>query len=116
MEYLYYASLFSLIGIKSSRFGLSFEYSRTAQLERLPLRLLIGALAMMALWLLGKAVERSGQHRYYQANTLKSRTVLSTLFLGFLVIDDPRVLLTLSHYRAAINAMYAAVQSYNIDN
>jgi hypothetical protein len=34
----------------------------------------------------------------------------------FLVIDDPRVLLTLSHYRAAINAMYAAVQSYNIDN
>ena len=71
---------------------------------------------MRSLWLLGKAVEFSGQHRYYQANTPKSRTVLSTLFLGFLVIDDPRVLLTLSHYRGALNALYAAVQSYNSDN
>jgi hypothetical protein len=82
----------------------------------LPLLLLIGALAMRALWLLGKVVELSGRYRYYQANTLKSRTVLSTPFLGFLVINDPRVLLTLSHYRGALNALYAAVQSYNSDN
>jgi hypothetical protein len=54
--------------LKSNRFGLSLEYSGTRELECLQILLLIGLLALIVLWLLGKAIELTSQHRHYQAN------------------------------------------------
>lgn len=98
--------------LKSTRFGLSLELHRTYQLERLQVLLLIATLALMVAWLLGKATELTGQHRHYQANTVRDRVVLSTVFLGLKVIDDPRVALRLADVIAAINSLHEILQRH----
>jgi hypothetical protein len=98
--------------IKSARYGLSLEYSGTRQLQRLQVLLLIGSLAMMVLWLLGKATELTGQHRQFQANTIKHRTVLSTIFLGLQVSHDRRIALTDYDLRIAGRVMRTIVKTY----
>jgi hypothetical protein len=94
--------------LKSTRFGLSLEL----HLERLQVLLLIATLALMVAWLMGKATELTGQHRHYQANTVKDRVVLSTIFIGLRVIDDPRVTLRLANLIAALNSLDEIIQSH----
>ena len=98
--------------LKSTRFGLSLELHRTYQVERLQTLLLIGALALMVAWLLGKATQITGQHRHYQANTVRQRVVLSTIFLGLSVIDDPRTPLQLADIWAARNALHELIHTH----
>ena len=68
--------------LKSTHFGLSLELHLTYQVERLQILLLIAALALMVAWLMGKATELTEQHWQYQANTVRKRKVLSTIFIG----------------------------------
>ena len=51
---------------------------------------------------MGKATELTGRGRHYQANTAKTRVVLSTIFLGLKGIDDQRVTLRVADLIAAI--------------
>jgi hypothetical protein len=97
--------------LKSSRFGLSLEYSGTRHLERLQVLLLLATLATFVLWLLGTAAEATGQHRQYQVNTQQKRAVLSTIFLGFQVIGDSRVTLSKDHIRAAASTLRDTIQA-----
>jgi hypothetical protein len=98
--------------LKSTRFGLSLELHRTYQVERLQVLLLVATLALMVTWLMGKATELTGQHRHYQANTVRDRVVLSTIFLGLKVIDDPRLTLRLADLLAAINCLDELIQNH----
>ncbi|HZA29559.1 MAG TPA: IS4 family transposase, partial [Gammaproteobacteria bacterium] len=92
--------------LKSTRFGLSLELHRSYPLERLQVLLLVATLALLVAWLMGKATELTGQHRHYQANTARDRVVLSTIFLGLKVIDDPRLTLRLTDLLAAIGSLH----------
>jgi hypothetical protein len=98
--------------LKSTRFGLSLELHRTYQVERLQVLLLIATLALMVAWLLGKATELTGQHRHYQANTVRDRVVLSTIFVGLQVIDDPRVTLRVADLFAATKSLDEIIRSH----
>jgi hypothetical protein len=98
--------------LKSTRFGLSLELHHTYQLERLQVLLLIATLALMVAWIIGKATEHTGQHRHFQANTVRDRVVLSMIFLGLKVIDDPRVSLRLADVTAAINSLHETLQRH----
>ncbi len=98
--------------LKSTRFGLSLELHRTYQLERLQVLLLIATLALIVAWLMGRATEITGQHRHYQANTVRDRVVLSTIFLGLKVIDDPRLTLRLRDLLAAISCLDELIRNY----
>jgi hypothetical protein len=98
--------------LKSPRFGLSLELHRTYQVERLQVLLLIATLALMVAWLIGRATEITGQHRHYQANTVRDRVVLSTIFIGLKVIDDPRVTLRRADLLAAINSLDEIICSH----
>jgi len=98
--------------LKSTRFGLSLELHHTYQLERLQVLLLIATLALMVAWIIGKATQHTGQHRHYQANTVRDRVVLSTIFLGLKVIDDPRVSLRFADVIAAINSLHETLQKH----
>jgi len=80
--------------LKSTRFGLSLELHLTYRVQRLQVLLLIAMLALLVAWIMGKATELTGQHRQYQANTVKDRLVLSTIFIGLRVIHDARITLT----------------------
>ena len=98
--------------LKSTRFGLSLELHRSYQLERLQVLLLIATLALLVAWLMGKATELTGQHRHYQANTVRDRVVLSTIFIGLKVIDDPRLTLRLADLLAAIHSLHEILQRH----
>ncbi len=80
--------------LKSTRFGLSLEMHLTYREERLQVMLLIAALALMVAWLMGKATEVTEQHWQYQANTVRTRRVLSTIFIGLKMLGDRRTELT----------------------
>jgi len=68
--------------LKSRRFGIGLELHRTCETARLAVLLLIGALALLLLWLLGTAAQARYLHRHYQANTVRNKVVLSSIFLG----------------------------------
>lgn len=98
--------------LKSARLGLSLELHLTWQVERLQIMLLMAHLALLVAWLLGKATELTGQHWQYQANTVRDRKVLSTLFIGLKVIDDPRVMLTAHDLISAWQQLHDIIQSH----
>jgi hypothetical protein len=68
--------------LKSHRSGLGLRYCRSSNIERMQVLLLIGALAMLALWLVGLCAKELGWTRRFQANTERRRAVLSIVFLG----------------------------------
>lgn len=72
--------------IKSERYGLGLSASQTRSLQRLRVLLLIGALALFVLWLVGSAAIRETLQRQFQSNTLRTRRVLSVIYLGMQVM------------------------------
>jgi hypothetical protein len=80
--------------IKSSRYGWSFEQTRTHRAERLSVMLLLATLATLAAVLVGLAASQQGITRRLQANTIRHRAVLSLFTVGRLSIDSQSVVLT----------------------
>lgn len=62
---------------KSTRYGLSFSLSKSKGVVRLSILCLLTVLALILLWLYGFYLEITEQHRHYQANTEKTRRILS---------------------------------------
>jgi hypothetical protein len=75
---------------KSYRYGIGFELNMSRDTNRLQMLLMIGMLAILILWILGTVAQKNGQARFYQANTVRKRHVLSTIFLGMRVFHDSR--------------------------
>lgn len=73
--------------LKNSRWGFSLDQARVHSAQRYDNLLLIGSLATFAVWLVGRVAEAKRLHRRFQANTVSTRKVLSTFFLGCRVLD-----------------------------
>ena len=71
---------------KSHRFGFGLRYARSSSLHRIQVLLLLVALATLVLWLVGLAGRARSLARQLQANTVSDRFVLSTPFVGRLLI------------------------------
>ena len=69
--------------IKNTRNGFSLRHCRSTDSERLNVALLIGALAMLLLWIIGIIARQHKQHYQFQANTVRHRSVLSTFTIGW---------------------------------
>ena len=54
--------------------------------ERLANLLLVGMLATLVVWLMGRLAEEQKLHYQYQANTVKKYRVLSLFYLGCLLV------------------------------
>lgn len=91
--------------IKNSRWGFSLDEARVSSAYRYENLLLVGALATFAVWLTGKVAELKKLHRHYQANTLKTRRVLSTFYLGCRVLKKQAFEFRLHDYRQALLAL-----------
>jgi hypothetical protein len=91
----------SFRALKSERFGLGMNAHLTYQTKRLQVLVLIATLALLVVWLLGKMTENQGRHRDYQANSIKNRRVLSTIFLGLTVMHDWRIAFTVNEVNIA---------------
>jgi len=72
--------------IKNQRTGFALSDTRTRSPERLANLLLVGMLATLVVWLMGRLAEAQQLHYHYQANTVKKHRVLSLFYLGCLLI------------------------------
>lgn len=76
--------------IKCERFGLGLSDSLTKNARRLEILLLLGALALIVLWMTGMSAIQQKIHHQYQSNTIRHRSVLSSIFLGMQIMRyDP---------------------------
>jgi hypothetical protein len=71
---------------KCHRWGFGLRYARSASGNRLQVLLLLVALATLVFWLVGLAGRAQGLARSLQANTVRDRLVLSTPFVGRVLI------------------------------
>jgi len=69
--------------IKNTRNGFGLRHCRSRESKRLNVALLIGAIAMLLLWIVGIIVRQQEQHYQFQANTVRQRSVLSTFTIGW---------------------------------
>lgn len=67
---------------KSQQYGFSWRLSKTTGVNRISVLCLIACLASVALWLIGYEAERRNWQVKFQANTVKTRRVLSFLTLA----------------------------------
>lgn len=76
--------------IKCERYGLGLSSSLTTAAKRLEILLLLGALALLVLWMTGIAAIKTKHHYHYQSNTTRNRSVLSSIFIGMQIMrHDP---------------------------
>ena len=72
---------------KSHRFGWSLEDVRTESHQRLSILIMLCSIAMLIAMLTGVAAEMQGLPKAIQANTIRSRRVLSLFFLGTYILS-----------------------------
>jgi len=93
---------------KNHRFGWSLGTVRLSTPARAAVLLALAALAFLVITLIGMAVERSGRHRAYQANT-ETRRVLSFLVLATAVLRRAEKLCSLADFRLSLSSIPSLV-------
>jgi hypothetical protein len=76
---------------KDARWGFALRYARSRRAERLEILLLIAALGTLVCWLAGLAAGARRWIRHFQVNTVRTRVVLSTVFLGRQLLTSGRL-------------------------
>ncbi len=94
---------------KSSRYGWALEQSMTRKINRLRVLLMLTAFASFIALLVGAAAEERGLQRHFQANTTRTRRVLSIITLGrrCLERDTPHIFRALVDGLSALRALEA---------
>jgi len=75
--------------------------------------LLIAASALMVLWLLGMEVILLKQHYPFQANRVRHKKGLSSVFIGLQVIHDTRIRLSKSDIESAWQHLLTILNQQN---
>lgn len=75
--------------LKNTKNGFGLRHCRSFQKDRLNVALLIGAIAAFLLWIIGLIAKKKNIHFSFQANTIKSRNVLSVFSIGWQIIKQP---------------------------
>ena len=92
--------------MKSHRFGQGFEYNKTTHKERLSVLILLTTITHWILMVIGLAARQTQHHRQYQANSLKTDSVLSLPFIGFRVIADKYAKLKIREFMKSVRALH----------
>lgn len=82
---------------KNVRLGWALDHASSRSADRLEALLLIAALALVSTLLAGAAVEEHGIARRHQANTVRSRRVISLVRLGTYALQSEDIELGLRH-------------------
>lgn len=72
--------------MKSSQYGFGLRENKTLKVERLPVWLLLSSLASFIAWIVGNIAEKLNLQYQFQANSIKTKRVLSFFYLGCQVI------------------------------
>lgn len=101
--------------LKSSRLGLSLKDSQTYKQKRFTILLLVGMLAILALFLLGKAGEQQKMQYQFQANTIRKEAVLSIFYLGCQIMREGKIKFNESELLAALKAIRALLIQWELE-
>jgi hypothetical protein len=101
---------------KSQAYGLGSNAHQTHKKERLKVLLMLAALANWLHYMLGLAVEISGQHRSLQANSIKHRRVLSFNYLGMRLCRLARLTISAQDIQAAIRQIMRWAEEWDWKN
>ena len=94
--------------LKNERSGFSFRQNRSFSLSRLSVGLLIGAIAMLVLWILGIAAKNKKIHYHYQANSVRHQNVLSLFMIGWQVLEEGKIRFTRTEVKQALSLLQEA--------
>jgi len=97
--------------LKDERWGFGLAQARCSHHGRREVLLLIGALTLLALWLVGLAATTQGWMRHFQANTERRHAVLSLVFLGREVFNHSSYTLGIPALRAAFHQLRLMLRS-----
>jgi len=97
---------------KNTRWGFALRDARSRRAERMEVLLLLAALGTLACWLAGLAAEAREWGRHFQANTVRKRVVLSTVFIGRALLTSLRFRLRCRDLRNALIELPALVASF----
>ena len=92
---------------KSSRYGLSLDMTRTKNIARMQIILLIAALASMIAYIIGCVGEMKGWHLKFQSNSIKTKRVISRFFLGCQIIYR--------NYKLVLHDILCAIKQINTE-
>lgn len=98
--------------LKNHRWGWSLRHCGTRRRARIELLLLIAAIACLVQQLVGIAAEARGLQRVHQANTERTRRVLSFFVLGALVLNWNADEIARPEIRSAIDRLRRAVATH----
>lgn len=101
---------------KSQTYGLGSDAHRTKKKGRLEVLLLLAALANWLHYMLGLAAELVGKHRSFQANSVKTRRVLSFNYLGKRLCRLARVGISGEEIQAAVRQLLEWVSVFDWSN
>lgn len=73
--------------LKSPKYGFGLRNSYSRSTNRVLILLIIAMMAALIAWMLGNVAEKNGWTKFFQVNTIKSRRVLSLVFLGCRIIQ-----------------------------
>ena len=96
---------------KSERFGFGLRASHSGSEGRILVLSLLATLATVVLWLIGYHAENKGLHLRYQANSIKSRRVLSFLTLAENILRHSPLVLTRMVLSTVLNHLARAYRS-----
>jgi hypothetical protein len=100
--------------IKSSLFGFGFKHHKSRCVQRITILILIATLASILANIIGLAMFMGGLHRRYQANTVKTRRVLSFHYLGLRGFVDKRFKLLAEQFETAeLNLITMIADNFN---
>lgn len=96
---------------KSERFGFGLRASHSRSAERFLVLSLLATLVTIVMWLLGYHAENKGLHLSYQANSIKSRRVISYLTLAENILRHSPLILKRTALDAILNHLARTYRS-----
>lgn len=95
---------------KNERFGLSLNFSGSQCPKRVEVLLMIAMLAQFALLIIGKMAYIKGYYKDFQANTIRTRRVLSYFFLGRELLGRPAYTFSIADLAFALGGLKAMAE------
>lgn len=96
---------------KSERFGFGLRASYSRSAERMLVLSLLATLSTIVLWLIGYHTENKGLHLRYQANSIKTRRIISYLTLAENVLRHSPLILKRMALSAVLNHLAKTYRS-----
>lgn len=98
---------------KNQQYGIGLAQAKSKSAKRYNNLLLVAALALFVLWCIGQVAVEQKYHYKLQANTVRTKTVLSNIYLAMQIIDDQRYEIDEKKFRVVFKTIQKFSQKFN---